>query len=293
LHFLGDQAGARRHIERMLARYVGPINASHIVRFQFDQRVTACAFQARSLWLLGFPDQAKNIVERAVEEARSTGHVLSLCNVIGQGACTVALWSGDLDTAERYLELLLDQSARHSLGLWQAWGACFKGLVLIRRGDNAAGLRALRSVLAETPEIRSLPRYLGLLGALAGAMGDTGEIAQALKTIDEAIERSERRQERWCLAELLRIKGELLIQEGARDAGALAAGHFRCALDIARGQSVASWELRAATSLARLQRARGDAEGARNLLKPVYDGFTEGFATADLRAARHLLDELA
>src|SRR5262249_18131664 len=207
----------------------------------------------RCLWLLGFPDQALHVVEGAVEEAQAIGHVLSLCNVIGQGACPVALWSGDLDAAERYLGLLLDQSAMHSLGLWHVWGLCFSGLVGIRRGDTAAGLHALRSVLAEAQPIRSLPRYLGLLGALASAMGDAGEIAQALETIDEAIERAERRHERWCLAELLRAKGELVLQEGASNSVSSATHCLRQALEIAREQSVLSWEMRAATSLARLQ----------------------------------------
>src|SRR4029077_2590602 len=111
----------------------------------------------------------------------------SLCNVLGQGACPVALWSGDLAAAERYLDLLLEEAASHTLGLWHAWGQCFRGLVLIRRGDNESGLHALRSVLAEVPQIRSLPRYLGLLGELATAMGRAGETGQAIETINGAI----------------------------------------------------------------------------------------------------------
>ena len=69
------------------------------------------------MWLLGFPDQALQIVERMIEHARSVGHVLSLCNALGQGACPVALWAGELAVAQRYLELLLDLSAAHDLGL--------------------------------------------------------------------------------------------------------------------------------------------------------------------------------
>ena len=187
LHFLGGQLEARRHIDRMLGSYVTPIHAAHIVRFQFDQRVTARAFQARCLWLLGLPDQALRVIESTVEEARAIGHVLTFCNVLGQGACPVALWSGDLTAVDGYLDMLLEQSASHTLGLWHAWGQCFRGIVLIRRGDNKAGLHALRSVLAEVPEIRSLPRYLGLLGELATAMGRAGEVAQALETIEGAI----------------------------------------------------------------------------------------------------------
>ena len=196
----------------------------------------------------------------------------------------MALWCGDLGAAERYLGLLLDHSSAHALGLWRAWGECFKGVALIKRGDAAAGLHALRSVLAETSQIRSLPRYLGLLGELAAAMGQAGETAQALETIDAAIERSERRHEQWCLAELLRIKGELVLQERAPHAIASATSCFRRALDLARRQSVLSFELRTAISLARLQRDQGDVPGARKVLGAVYRRFTEGLATPDLRS---------
>jgi len=290
LHFLGGQVEARRHIDRMLGSYVTPIHAAHIVRFQFDQRVTARAFQARCLWLLGLPDQALRVIESTVEEARAIGHVLTFCNVLGQGACPVALWSGDLTAVDRYLDMLLEQSASHTLGLWHAWGLCFRGIVLIRRGDNKAGLHALRSVLAEVPEIRSLPRYLGLLGELATAMGRAGEVAQALETIEGAIGRSESRQEHWCLPELLRIKGELVLQENAPNAELTAATYFRRALDLAIEQAALSWQLRAATSLARLQRDQGNVEDARSLLRPIYTRFTEGFATRDLTEAKRLLD---
>jgi hypothetical protein len=112
LHFLGNQVEARRHIDRMLARDITPMPASHVVRFQFDQRVTALAFQAWIMWLLGFPDQATQIVETMIAHAQSLGHVLSFCNALGQGACPVALWAGDLAAAERYLELLLDLRKR-------------------------------------------------------------------------------------------------------------------------------------------------------------------------------------
>ena len=293
LHFLGDQVEARRHIDRMLSNYVTPIHAAHIVRFQFDQRVTARAFQARCLWLLGFPDQALRTVESTVEEARAIGHVLTLCNVLGQGACPVALWSGDLAAVDRYLDLLIEQSASHTLGLWHAWGLCFRGIVRIRRGDSREGLNALRSVLAEVPEIRSLPRYLGLLGELAAAMGRAGEVGQALETIEGAIGRSESRPERWCLPELLRIKGELLLQEKTQNAASSASIYFRKALELAMEQSALSWQLRAATSLAQLRRDQRHGDDARNLLRPIYGQFTEGFATSDLTDARHLLDSLA
>jgi predicted ATPase len=112
-------------------------------------------------------------------------------------------------------------------------------------------------------------------------------------TIGEALERAEHGDARWCMAELLRIKGKLLLLEGALSAAAAAEDHFRQALDWARRQTALSWELRAAMSLARLWRDQARRKQARGLLVPVYDRFTEGFATTDLRAAKALLDDLS
>ena len=91
---------------------------------------------------------------------------------------------------------------------------------------------------------------------------------------------------------MLRIKGELLLLQGAAGAAATAEDHFRRALDLARRQGALSWELRAATSLARLRRDQGRPADALALLQPVYDRFTEGFDTADLKATKDLLRDL-
>jgi predicted ATPase len=127
---------------------------------------------------------------------------------------------------------------------------------------------------------------------MAEALGRAGQIADGLAAIDEAIERCERTGEHWVMSELVRIKGELLRVQAAPGAAAAAEEHFRQALDWARRQSALSWELRAATSLARLLRDHGRPADAMALLQPVYDRFTEGFDTADLKAAKALLDAL-
>ena len=111
--------------------------------------------------------------------------------------------------------------------------------------------------------------------------------------IEEANARSERTEECWPIAELLRVKGELLLLQGAPGAAAVAEDHFRQALDWARRQSALSWELRAAMSQARLLDKQGRSADGLAILQPVYDRFTEGFGTADLISAKHLLDELS
>ena len=120
-----------------------------------------------------------------------------------------------------------------------------------------------------------------------------GRSPTGFPAIEEVIVRSELTEERWLIAELLRVKGETLLWRGAPGAAAEAEGHFRRALDLARQQGALSWELRAATSLARLWREQARGKAAHELLASVYDRFTEGFTTADLRAAKSLLEELS
>jgi predicted ATPase len=124
------------------------------------------------------------------------------------------------------------------------------------------------------------------------ALGHAGQVPEGVVELNEAIERSEQSEECWLLPDLLRIKGERLLLLGTQEAATEAEGHFWQALDWARRQGVLSLELRAATSFARLRQNQGRSADARALLQPVYDRFTEGFTTADLKAAKALLDEL-
>jgi predicted ATPase len=130
------------------------------------------------------------------------------------------------------------------------------------------------------------------LNQLAAGFARAGQIADGLAAAEQAIERAERTEARWLFPESLRIRGELLLLQAATGAAAVAEDHFRQALDWARRQGALSLELRAATSLARLRRDQGRSAEAIALLQPVYDRFTEGFDTADLKEARLLLDAL-
>jgi predicted ATPase len=127
---------------------------------------------------------------------------------------------------------------------------------------------------------------------MAEALGHGGRIAEGLAVIEELIGRSDRGEEHWAMSELLRIKGELLLLEGS-EAAAEIEDLLRGALDLARRQDALSWELRAATSLSRLLCTQGRSADAVAVLRPVYERFTEGFATADLKAARAILNAAA
>src|SRR5215469_6390903 len=278
LHYFGDQKKARHHIERMLASYAALAQQPRIVRFQFDQRVTAHYFQARILWLQGFADQAKRVVEHNIAEGRTVGNALSLCSVLGQGACPISYLSGDVDAAARYGAMLLEHTDRYGPRIWRIWASCFNGLVTAKQGDVATAVQVVRGGLEDAGDAKFLPRFLLLLGELAVCLGAAGEVEAGLAQVEETLARCEGRDERWYLAELLRIRGGLLIiLQGLPDAAAASEDLFRQALELAHGQGALSWELRAATSLARLWRKQRRVAEARQLLEPVCGRFTEGF----------------
>jgi predicted ATPase len=195
-------------------------------------------------------------------------------------------------TAEHYIAMLLDQSRKHALPLWEGWGRYNEGLLLINSDDFDNGLRILRSGLSVLGEARFAVRFVGFLGDAATALGRAGQIAEGLAEIDKAVERFALSKERWLITDLLRSKGELLLLQVGAATAASAENLFREALERATQLGALSWELRAATSLARLRYAQGRSAEALALLQPVYDRLTEGFATPDVMAAKLLLDEL-
>ncbi len=290
-YYLGDFLSARRHLERVLAHSAALADKRQIVRFEVDQLVAARSYLARTMWLQGLPDQAMRTAESGVADAQAIDHAISLGLALAMAACPIALRAGDLAVAEHYVEMLLDHSTKHNLPRWRAFGRSYQGVLFIQRGDLGIGLRLLRAGFDELGAAGAVPRFFTL--RMAEALGRAGQVVDGLAAIEEAIVRSERSEERWATAELLRIKGELFLLQNAPGAAPAAEGHFRLALDWARRQGALSWELRCAMSLARLLRNLARSNEARELLAPVYDRFTEGFETADLKAAKALLSDLS
>jgi predicted ATPase/DNA-binding winged helix-turn-helix (wHTH) protein len=290
-HYLGDQQSARRHLERALTDAAAPETQRQVIRLQLDPRVTARVHLARVSWLQGFPDRAMREAEHSIEDARAVKHAISFSYAVARAACPIALWVGDLAAADYYAEMLRDHSKRHALAHWELYGRGYQAAVAAKRGDVATGLRLFG---ASSEELRdssiSAPRFMRFTAAyMAEALGQAGRIEDGLAAIDDAIGRAERTEELWQFAELLRLKGELILSQRPQRAAATAELLFGQALGWSRRQDALSWELRAATSLARLLRDRDRTEDAHALLQPVIDRFTEGFDTADLKAAKAIL----
>ena len=289
LHFLGEQHDALVSIERMLGDYDPPRRRSHVVRFQFDQRVTARITLSRVLWLRGRTDQALRNVETGVQEALSLGHGLSLGNVLAQAACPVTLLAGKLDAAERYITMFMEQAATNTLDVWRIYGRCFRGMLRIRRGDVGGGLMQLGEAVDELRRAKFVQYLTAFLLAQAQGLAEAKRVEPALLAIHEALARVEQAKERWCLAEALRIRGELALQIGSQTE---AESYFRQALKLAHTQGALSWELRAATSLARLYQTQQRPAPGRAVLEPVLETFTEGLDSPDVASAAALLRSL-
>jgi predicted ATPase/DNA-binding winged helix-turn-helix (wHTH) protein len=288
-HFLGDQISARRHLGQVLTHYTGTDHGRDVIRFQIDVQVSTLAFLARVLWLQGLPDQAVRTAELSIENAQATGHALSLCYALALAACPIALWVGNLAAAAHYAGMLLDQSTKHSLPLWSELGARFKRVVVLRGGGPVTGSRLLQAGPDEIAEPNvSFQSFTGLT-ELAEALAQAGRVAEGLAVVEAGLEQPEGG---WRTLELLRLKGELFLLQSNPGVTETAEDLFRQALDGACRQETLSCELRAATSLARLLRDEGRSAAAIACLQPLYDRFTEGFDTADLIAAKQLLDEL-
>jgi predicted ATPase len=288
-HFLGEQHEALLAIEHMLSHYDAPQRRSHVVRFQFDQRVTARITLSRVLWLRGKTDQALRNVETGIQEALSLSHSLSLGNVLAQAACPVTLLAGKLDLAERYIAMFMEQAATNALDVWRIYGRCFRGMLRIRRGDVAAGVLQLGEAVDELRQAKFVQYLTAFLLAQAEGLAEAKQVEQALLAIHEALARIERTKERWCLAEALRIRGELALQIGSQTE---AESYFRQALKCAHAQGALSWELRAATSLARLYKTQRRPAPGRAVLEPVLATFTEGLDSPDVTSSAELLRSL-
>jgi len=217
---------------------------------------------------------------------RAQDHPASLFYGLMQTACPVALYAGDLASADRFVKLVAEISVKQAMDVWNTWARCFEGVRLIKGGESAVGSRLLRAALGELPEAAFHMHYASLLVELAQGLGGAGQIAEGLGVVDKALVRAEQTEEGWCLAELLRTKGELHLLGRVPTSVETAEKCFHRALDVARDQGALSWELRSAMNLARLWREQQRASQARKLLAPVYRRFTEGFETADLIAAK-------
>jgi hypothetical protein len=277
------------HAQKAHGNAASGVRRAHVARPGLQFSILARGVVAQTHWLLGRPAQAAQFTRDLLSDAEAERNPPSLCQALAWTGCRISLWLGDLETAGRSVARLKHQAGEHGLTGYYATALGFEGVLVARLGDVAAGERLMRVALDGLREASyAFPSFLSMHAEILIAAGDADA---ATATADSAVRSTEALGSLCWLPETLRIKGEALLLVGTANQ-AEAEKHFRRALDLARRQGAFSWELRAATSLARLLRDQHRSADATACLRPVYDRFTEGFSTVDLIAAKRLLDEL-
>jgi class 3 adenylate cyclase/predicted ATPase len=291
LFWMGAVAAAQTHFAQGIALYDPQQHRASAFRYGEDTGVICRSYAAWTLWHLGYPDQGLAQSQEALRLAQQRGHPFSLSFVLSYTA-QFHQYRHEVrfthEHAEPAISLATDQGFPH----WMAISAMLRGWALVHQGQAQEGMAQITQGLMT---YRTKGSELGrpyFLTLLAEAHHIQGEAAVGLTVLTEALALVDTTGERWYEPELYRLKGALLLQQH-EDNQAEAERCFHHALANARHHQAKSFELRTATSLARLWQQQGKRQEAHDLLAPVYGWFTEGFDTPDLHEAKALLDALA
>jgi predicted ATPase len=291
LQFTGDIAAARAHLDRAISLYDPAEHRPLATRFGQDVGVSILFYRSLALWPLGYPAAAVAHSNQALAEAREIGQAATLMAALALTSLT-HIHCGNYTTAEAQLDEVLTLADEKGALFWKSSGMVLRGCVSALTGKASQAVETITSwitTLRSTGTTVWMPLYLLYL---TRAYVELGQFDDATRCISEAMMAAQTSKENWYEADINRIAGEIALLSPEPDA-AKAEACFERALAVSRGQQAKSWELRAAMSMARLWRDQGRRTEARELLAPVYDWFTEGFDTLDLKQARTLLDALA
>jgi predicted ATPase len=252
--------------------------------------VAALSQRSFAQWSLGYPGAALRDTDDALKNAREIGQAATLMFALSYAAMSYTL-CGNYAAAAAHAQELIALAEEKSTLLWKSYGMMNQGCVLALTGRPSDAIEMLISWITAyraTGAVLYMPLYLP---HLARVHAELGQFEEAWRCIGEAMTAAETTKQTWCEAEIHRTAGEIELMSRAPDAEK-AEAHFGRTITTARKQKAKSWELRAATSMARLWRDQGKRQRARELLAPIYGWFSEGFDTLDLREAKALLDEL-
>jgi class 3 adenylate cyclase/tetratricopeptide (TPR) repeat protein len=285
----GRIAEARVYFDQALALYDPAGHRPLAIRFGQDVGIAILSLRAWALWLLGYPEAALADIDQAVKDAQSIGHAATIAYSLLH-ATIVHCYCGEYATATMEADELATLAEDKGTAFWKMRGAINKGFVMAIKGQAADAARTISLGIGTYRATGSTLWTPLSLGLLAKSHAELNRHQEASCCIDEALALVETTQERWCAAEIERLAGETALM--GRNA-AKAQAYFERAISTAHQQQAKSWELRATISLAGLWRDQGQVQRARELLSPVYDWFSEGFGTRDLKEAKALLNELA
>jgi predicted ATPase/class 3 adenylate cyclase len=292
LSALGELTAARLHVEQGCALYDPQKHRQHAFLYGGHDPGVCCAYHAAEiLWQLGYPDQALQKSRDSLTMARELSHPSTMSS-----ALSFAAWfhqcRGDHQAVQVNVEENMALATEQGFSPRRAQADFLRGWLLVEQGDSETGITQMSTIVLSQPGGIS-GRWMAHSGALlADVLRKFGKISDGFKVATETISKTQQSGGRYYEAELHRVKGELLLAQTAADEQQ-AENCFQRAIEVARGQSAKSLELRAAMSLSHLWQRQGKQTPARQLLGEIYGWFTEGFDTADLKAAKAMLNELA
>ena len=295
LFWRGDILAARDHLEQAVPLYGLQHHDAHAFIYGQDPGVVANSELSWITWMLGYPDRSSRYSQEAMAIADSISHAHSSA-FAASFAAWLCVFRGEWLDCQRWAERVEAIASEHSLPLWLGLGICQQGAAAVAQAQASKGLKQMYE---GNTIYRSTGAELGLpwnLLTLADWCGKTQAVDEGNRVLEEAFLIAQQNGETLWAAELQRCKGELLLQskdENLVSRRAEAEVCFQRAITIAQSQQAKAWELRAAMSLSRLWQQQGKTTEARDLLAPIYDWFTEGFETADLKEAQALLETLS
>jgi predicted ATPase len=292
--FVGKISLCEAQFDQALALYAPAEHRLLTARFGPNSRVNVLSYRSMVRWTLGYPEAALRDADQSLREAREIDHALTLIPAPFFSSIT-NMWCGNYDVAKTSIEEAGTLAEGKGAAWWKNGATVQEGILFGLTNQASTAINVIVSVLGKST---SGTTVFGpwLRTSLARAHADLGQIGDACRCMGEAAATMERTGERWYEAEVHRATGEIALlgaERGEAKAQAQAQAYFERALTVARQQQAKSWELRAATNLARLWRDQGKVQQAHELLAQVYGWFTEGFDTRDLKEAKVLLEELA
>jgi predicted ATPase len=289
LKYRGEFTSACAHTKELLAVWnPQPHDGEAVVRAAENPAMIGLFIGAWSLWNLGYPEQALQQSREALALARQEASPFGLALATFMAA-ELHISRRETQRVREMAEDCLAICTEHGFPQWLANGYICRGWALVEAGQGAAGVAEMRegvTAMHATGADLQRSRYLALLGEACGA---TGEIAEGLSLLAEALAFAGQSGERFFEAEIHRLRGELLLKSEAPQAAVEEC--FHQAIKVAQRQQAKSLELRAVMSLARLWQRQGKITEAQLMLEEICGWFTEGFDTADLQEAKALLEE--
>jgi tetratricopeptide (TPR) repeat protein len=286
--YMGQFAAARDHFEQTIAIHDAAGIDSVVSMYG---AVLSRAHLARMLLYLGYPDQSQRVMSEAIAKAERLRFPVAVANTLALAAYMEA-FHHNVQTTLEFAAATARQAEEHGLPYYSAVAMMLRGWALAMQNQEEEGIALIRQGLASSLAIGTRQQHGYFLALLAEGLNHAGRVEEGLEALREAMDVATQTNEPFYEAELYRLTGDALVKAGIVSQSE-AESCFHRAIEIARQKQAKSFELRAVMSLARLWRQQGKLEEGRSILADIYGWFTEGFDTADLRAARVLLDELS